>query len=81
MGIFGKIFGKTCFLFNKNKTIEGTICGFTFAFLGSIIFISPMKALVAVFVGMLVETLPSPIDDNLTIPLSTGMILTILSFL
>lgn len=74
-GIFGKIFGKTTHFFNRKKKLEGTICGFTCAFLGSTLFIGPLKALVAAAVGMLVECLPSPIDDNLVTPLSAGIAL------
>jgi len=79
--VFGKIFGKTPLLFNRNKTLEGTFCGFICAFLGSILFVTPMKALVAVGVGMLAEALPLPIDDNLVIPLSAGMALIVFSSL
>jgi len=72
--IFGKTFGKTPHLFNRKKKLEGTICGFTCAFLGSALFVGPLKALVAAAVGMLVECLPLPshIDDNIVIPLSAG---------
>ncbi|KPV63054.1 MAG: Cytidylyltransferase family protein [Candidatus Bathyarchaeota archaeon BA2] len=77
--IFGKIFGKTSHFFNRKKNIEGTICGFTCAFLGSTLFVNPLKALVASAVGMLVECLPSPIDDNLAIPLSAGTALVLFS--
>ena len=73
--IFGKIFGKTPLFFNRKKKLEGTICGFLCAFLGSTLFVSPVLALVAAAVGMLAECLPSPIDDNLVIPLSAGMAL------
>jgi len=73
--IFGKIFGKTPLFFNRKKKFEGTICGFTCAFLGSTLFINPLKAIVAAAVGMLAECLPSPIDDNLVTPLSAGMAL------
>ena len=79
--IFGKIFGKTPLSFNRNKTIEGTICGLTCAFLGSILFVSPLKALIAVAVGMLAESLPLPFNDNLVIPLSSGIALTVLTIL
>jgi len=71
-GIFGKIFGKTPYFFNGKKKLEGTICGFICAFLGSTLFVGPTKALVAAAVGMLVECLPLPIDDNLVTPLSVG---------
>ncbi len=73
--IFGKIFGKTSLFFNREKKLEGTICGFACAFLGATFFVSPLKALVAAAAGMLAECLPSPIDDNVVIPLSAGMVL------
>ena len=73
--IFGRIIGKTPIHFNRKKTLEGTICGFVCAFLGSIQFVNPLIALVAVSAGMLAESIPLPIDDNLVIPLSTGMTL------
>jgi len=74
-GIFGKIFGKTPLFFNRKKRFEGTIFGFTCAFLGSTLFINPLKAIVAAAVGMLAECLPLPIDDNLVTPLSVGTVL------
>ena len=79
--IFGKVFGKTPLPFNRKKTFEGTICGFVCAFFGSILFVCPLKALVAVTVGMLVESLPLKIDDNLAIPLSAGIVLLFISAL
>jgi phosphoserine phosphatase len=76
--IFGIRFGRTHLPFNKGKNIEGTLFGFICAFLGAIIFIDPIKALIAAIVGMTVEGLPSPINDNLTIPIATGLILAII---
>ncbi|PVX23306.1 MAG: hypothetical protein CW691_10980, partial [Candidatus Bathyarchaeum sp.] len=73
--IFGMKFGRTKLPFNKGKNIEGTIAGFMFAFLGAMIFVDPVRALIAAAVGMLVEGIPSPINDNLTIPLASGLIL------
>jgi dolichol kinase len=70
--ILGKIVGKTPLFFNKKKKLEGTICGFTCAFLGATLFVSPLKALVAAGAGMLAECLPMHIDDNLVIPLTAG---------
>jgi dolichol kinase len=70
--ILGKIFGKTPLFFNRKKKLEGTICGFTFAFLGATLFVSPLKALVAAAAGMLAECLPTHIDDNLVTPLTAG---------
>jgi dolichol kinase len=79
--VFGKIYGKTCFFFNKNKTVEGTFFGFIFAFLGALIFVNPLHALIAVFFGMFVETLPLSFGENLVIPLSSGLVLSAILFL
>jgi phosphoserine phosphatase SerB len=76
--IFGIKFGKTKLPFNKGKNLEGTIFGFICAFLGSIIFVDPIRALIAAAVGMLVEGIPQPINDNFSIPLVTGLVLTLL---
>lgn len=77
--IFGMKFGKTRIPFNKGKNLEGTLFGFLFAFLGAMIFVDPTRALVAAAVGMLVEAIPSPINDNLTIPLASGLALALIS--
>ncbi|MEM2969848.1 MAG: hypothetical protein QXR63_02815, partial [Candidatus Bathyarchaeia archaeon] len=65
--------------YNKIKYVEGTISGFTFAFLGSTLFVHPFKALIASAVGMFIESLPLPLNDNLAIPLSSGLALAICS--
>jgi len=73
--LFGKTIGKTPFPHNKNKKIEGTILGFLPAFIGSLLFVNPKKALIGATVGMLIESLPVPISDNLTMPIATGLAL------
>ncbi len=74
--IFGEKFGENRVPLNKTKNFEGTIGGFFAAFLGSLLFVDPLTALVASAVGMLAEFLPLPVDDNLTIPLASGLVLT-----
>jgi len=76
--LFGKKFGRTVFPFNKGKRVEGSIFGFLFAFLGARLFVSPVKALVGATVGMLVESLPAPVSDNLAVPIVSGLIMTII---
>jgi dolichol kinase len=73
--VFGRKFGKTPLPVNKGKNLEGTIVGFLFAFLGAMIFVDPTRALIVAAVGMLVEALPLPLNDNLTIPLASGLTL------
>lgn len=76
--LFGKKFGRTTFPFNKGKKVEGSVFGFLPAFIGALIFVNPMKALVGAFLGMLIEALPSPINDNLTVPIGSGLAMTII---
>jgi len=77
--LFGKKFGKTPYPFNKAKNLEGSIFGFIFAFSGAVFFVDPIRAFITAITGMLVECLPMPINDNLTIPLTAGSILMMFS--
>jgi dolichol kinase/phosphoserine phosphatase len=79
--ILGKRFGQTISPINKLKTIEGSIFGWFFAFLGSLIFIDTTRALIGATVGLVIESLPSPIDDNLAIPLASGFALSLWTLL
>jgi len=76
--LFGKSFGRTVLPFNKRKRVEGSIFGFLFAFLGSLLFVSPIKAFVGAAAGMLMECLPTPISDNLAVPIVSGLVMTIM---
>ncbi len=76
--LFGGKFGSFRIPFNKGKNVEGSIFGFLFAFLGAMFFVSPVKALAGAALGILVESLPLPINDNLTIPLASGLVFTII---
>jgi len=77
--LFGRKLGRKAFPFNKGKRIEGTIFGFLFAFLGAQVFLgNPFEALIGAAAGMFMEALPTPLSDNLTIPLTAGLVLMIL---
>ena len=75
--IFGQKFGTIQIPFNKLKYLEGTLLGFLLAFLGSLRFVHPFGAVIASAVGMFVESLPLPLNDNLTIPLVSGLALVV----
>jgi len=77
--IFGMKFGRTRLPFNKGKNLEGTICGFLFAFFGATIFVDPTRAFIVAAVGMLIESLPLPINDNITLPIAAGLMLNLIS--
>ena len=76
--ISGKIIGRVTYPFNKTKHVEGTVLGLISAFLGAAAFLGPVKALVGAAIGMLTECLPLPVNDNLTVPLISGFILSIM---
>jgi dolichol kinase/phosphoserine phosphatase len=76
--IFGKMYGKTPLPVQKGKTLEGSLIGFFFAFLAATLFVSPFRALFAAAVAMLIESLPLPLNDNLAVPIITGVALTLI---
>jgi len=79
-GLSGTTIGKTPIPYNKNKTVEGSLIGFSIAFFAANLF-SPMKiALIGAFVGALTESYDKFIEDNLFIPLVSGFIMWISSF-
>lgn len=73
--LFGKTLGRNIIPFNKGKHVEGSFFGFLIAFLGASLYVTPPKALIGAAIGMLVESLPLPISDNLTVPLASGLTL------
>jgi phosphoserine phosphatase/dolichol kinase len=77
--IFGKKYGKTRFPFNKAKSVEGSVFGVIIAFLGATLFIDPVRAFIGAITGMIVESLPTPISDNLAVPMVTGLALSLAS--
>ena len=77
--IFGRYLAKTPLPFNNDKSLEGSIAGFFFALLAGSFFVSPLVALVGAAIAMFIEYLPLPINDNLLIPLITGLALTFLA--
>jgi dolichol kinase len=76
--IIGGTLSRKALPYNRAKTLEGSLGGFFFAFIAGSLFIAPWLALVGAGVGMLVEYLPLPVNDNLLIPLATGLALTLL---
>jgi dolichol kinase len=76
--LFGGLLSKKPLPFNKGKTLEGSIAGFFFAFLAGSLFISPAMALIGAVVAMTIESLPLPVNDNVLIPLYTGLALALL---
>ncbi len=81
--LLGRKMGNHVLPYNKGKKIEGTLFGFLFASLGASVFIGPVmslsKVLLAAASGMIMESLLTPVNDNVTIPLAAGLTLLCLS--
>ncbi len=76
--LFGRYLARTSLPFNKDKSLEGSLAGFFFAFLAGWVFISPVFAAVGAAIAMFIEYLPLPVNDNLLIPFFTGLVLFLL---
>jgi dolichol kinase len=76
--VVGRMYGKNKIPYSGGKSIEGTAAGFVCAFAGSLFFASPAMSLVAASVGMIIEFLPLRVSDNLTVPLLSGLSMTII---
>lgn len=74
----GKRFGRHKIFYNKEKSVEGSIGGLIPAFFGAMVFVSPGAALLGAIIGMGAESLPLKIEDNITIPLSSGLVMFLL---
>jgi dolichol kinase len=62
----------------RNKTLEGLIAGFLASFLAASLIVSPIAALVGSIGAMVMELLDIP-DDNLTMPIAAGALITIVT--
>lgn len=73
----GIYLGRHAIWYNKQKTIEGSISGFIISLSGLLLLTEmPIFLLIAATsVGVLVESLPIKIDDNITIPVAAGLTL------
>lgn len=76
--IVGKRLGRRVLPYNKTKQLEGTLAGILVSATASFLFVTPFRATVASMISMAVESLPLPIDDNIAIPLTAGLVLTII---
>jgi dolichol kinase len=73
--LIGTEFGKHKLFFNRKKSWEGSLAFFIVSLLILMFFVDPLKALIYSLIVTGVEGLPK-IDDNLTIPIAVGLLLT-----
>jgi dolichol kinase len=75
--LVGYYFGKHKLSINKKKTWEGSSAFFITAFFVLLFFIDPFKALLTGLLVTLVEMMPK-INDNISVPFSTAIFLTLM---
>lgn len=76
--LIGKEFGKRKIPHNKNKTIEGSISGMIVSFIGVFLFLPLEIAFIAVLAAGITESIDFEINDNLLIPLASGLVIYLL---
>ena len=75
--LVGYYFGKHKLSINKKKTWEGSSAFFITAFFVLLFFVDPFKALLTGLLVTLVEMMPK-INDNISVPFSTAILLTLM---
>ncbi len=73
--LIGKKNGKTKI---SEKSLEGSFFGFILSFFSALFFVSYTEALFASLIASFIELLSHDFDDNLLIPLSAGLAITLL---
>jgi dolichol kinase len=92
----GVLIGSHKLPYSKQKTVEGTVSGIIAAFLASSFFVTPIQALVGSVGGMLLESVVDLqtirelnsqmvfrffLNDNLLIPLFSGLLMFVIGFI
>jgi dolichol kinase len=66
-------------LINSKKSVEGTLACFASTFIFGLFFIHPLLAFVGALAASISELLPIPVDDNIRIPLASGLVMLLFS--
>lgn len=81
--VIGKYFGKYVHPFNPNKHLEGLIAAFIFGIPAALVFLPTIRAFIVAAFAAVIESANIHfgrlrIDDNLSVPLATGLVTTLL---
>ena len=77
--LYGLHFGKIKQPFSKTKFLEGTIAGFVAGFIGALVFLPWLEAVLASLAAMIIEAIElkigtEQVDDNLIVPFVAGAV-------
>ena len=76
--LIGSYYGSHKLPINRNKSFEGSSAFFITAFFVLLFFIDPFKAIIIAIFATIAEMIPK-IDDNLIVPITVGIVMTIIS--
>ncbi len=76
--LIGSYYGKHKLPVNKKKTFEGSTTFFLTSIFVLWFFVNPLKAIIVAILATFAEMIPK-IDDNLTVPLTVGIVMTLIS--
>ncbi|MDP8201984.1 MAG: SEC59/DGK1/VTE5 family protein [Candidatus Tenebribacter burtonii] len=62
-------------ILNTNKSLEGSLACFAGCFVFGLLFLNPVVALVGAFTATVAEFSRIPLDDNIKIPIASGLIM------
>jgi dolichol kinase len=75
--LIGSYYGKHKLPVNKKKTFEGSTAFFLTSIFVLWFFVNPLKAIIVAILATFAEMIPK-IDDNLTVPLTVGIVMTLI---
>lgn len=84
--LVGKYFGRMPHPFTNKKYLEGAAAGIILGFIGAAFFVRPAYAFLGALIAMIVEGIEMQtsrfrIDDNITVPLAAGIVITFCAIL
>ena len=83
--LVGVKIGKVRHPLSDEKFLEGSLAGFLVAFLGAMLFVSPLEAFLASLFAMIIEAIDfikgRRIEDNITMPIVAGITILLLRML